>query len=364
MNQPFWQRTAFWGITYRELMWAGVFYLVSVLMYDGALSISERSWAGGKSLRQVQLEYLPQILINYFFKILLTLPTWWLFFRKLAHWPLERKAWLHLVAAPLHVYLSLRGFYAVADVYGIGHLQGYGQVWDLYISLLFYILQFGIFHAYSYHQNLQRQQKLEAELRQAALQSELAALKAQINPHFLYNTFNTISASVPPELEHTRELLAELADMFRYQLRASKTDFVTVREEVDFAKKYLDLEKARFGDRLRVHIHVAADAADAKIPPMILQPLVENSVKHGIASLIEGGEVSISVLRKNGLLLFEISDTGVGMNHNLKGINRAESEGIGLKNTQLRLEKMLGAQLRISQNQPRGTKIEFEIKQA
>ncbi|AEI51924.1 sensor histidine kinase [Runella slithyformis] len=364
MNRPFGQRTAFWGITYRELMWAGVFYLVSVLMYDVALSLSERSWAGGKSLIQVQLEYLPQILINYLFKILLTLPTWWLFFRKLAPRPLERKAWLHLAAAPLHVYLSLRGFYAVADAFGIGHLEGYGQVWDLYISLLFYILQFGIFHAYSYHQNLQRQQKLEAELRQAALQSELAALKAQINPHFLYNTFNTISASVPPELEHTRELLAELADMFRYQLRATKTDFVTVREEVDFAKKYLDLEKARFGDRLRVDIHVAPDAADAKIPPMILQPLVENSVKHGIASLIEGGEVRINVLQKNGALLFEISDTGVGMNHSLKGSSPAESEGIGLKNTQLRLEKMLGAQLRISQNQPRGTKIEFEIKQA
>ena len=358
MRASFWERTIFWGITRRELAWVGLFYICSLLLYDLSISISEMSWPRGKTINTIFLDYLPQILINYSFKILFTIPLWWLFFKQLRTLPLERKIWLHLLTAPLYVYVSITIFYAIADAFKIGHLRGYGQIWDIYITFLLYIVQFGIFHAYSYHKNLQRQQQLEAALRQATIQAELTALKAQINPHFLYNTFNTISASVPPEQEHTRELLAELADMFRYQLQASKTEFVTVAEEVAFAKKYLDLEKARFGDRLRVHVSVAADAANAQILPMILQPLVENSVKHGISSLIEGGEVRINVFRQNGSIHFEVSDTGVG----IKTQHLADGDGIGLKNTRLRLEKMYNTPLQIAQNHPKGTKISFSIK--
>jgi two-component system, LytTR family, sensor kinase len=358
MNAQFWQRTAFWGISYRELAWVLVFYMVSVVLYDFSISISERAWNPKIPLGQILLSYITQIFLNYFFKIALTLPLWWLFFRRLVHLSLYQKMWLHVFTAPIYVYFSIKSFYWIADLVGIGHLRGYGQIWDYYISFLLYIVQFGIFHAYAYHRHLQRQQKLEAELRQATIQAELTALKAQINPHFLYNTFNTISASVPPEQEHTRELLAELSDMFRYQLQASKVELVTVAEEVAFAKKYLDLEKARMGERLQVQVEMAPEVGDAPILPMILQPLVENSVKHGISPLIEGGVVRIVIAEKNGFIQFEISDTGVGMPPQ----NTTTDGGIGLKNTQLRLEKMYGTHLTISQNQPRGTRIFFEVK--
>ena len=357
MTPSFLQQTAFWGITYRQLAWVGFFYVCSAILYDMSISISELGYSGSKPFLILMMNYVPQILFNYCFKILFTLPVWWLFFRELVHLSLEKKVWLHLLTGPLYVYVSISAFYFVADAFSIPRLRGYGQIWDIYISFLLYIVQFGIFHAYHYHKNLQRQQQLEAALRQATIQAELTALKAQINPHFLYNTFNTISASVPPEQEHTRELLAELADMFRYQLQASKVELVTVAEEVAFTQKYLDLEKARFGDRLRLHISVAPEVANAQMLPMILQPLIENAVKHGISPLIEGGEVRLNVFRQDNRIHFEVSDTGGGINQNW-----GKSDGIGLKNTQLRLEKMYGTQLQITPNRPQGTKISFSIK--
>jgi len=198
---------------------------------------------------------------------------------------------------------------------------------------------------------------LEGELRQAALKSELAAIKAQLNPHFLYNVFNAINASVPAENEKTRDMIAQLSDLFRYQLQASQQELVPLREELDFVKKYLDLEKARFEDRLKIQIKVPQELMEEKIPPMLLQPLVENSVKHGLSSLIEGGTISISIFKEDGKLKFEISDTGIGIENKTEAFDK----GIGLTNTKLRLQKMYQAQLELLDNTPQGLKIRFAL---
>ena len=217
-------------------------------------------------------------------------------------------------------------------------------------------MQFGIFHAYAHYRDLQQQRIQEVQLRELAVKSELTALKAQLNPHFLYNVFNTISASVPPQQERTRELLAELADLFRYQLQASRSDEATVRDEIAFVRQYLDLEKARFGDRLRVSFDVDDDTLDCVLPPMLLQPLVENSVRHGVASLIDGGDVRVSIHRKSDQLHVQVADTGVGMNNSTETGN-----GVGLTNTRLRLEKMYSAELVITPNLPHGVVVRFAI---
>jgi LytS/YehU family sensor histidine kinase len=268
---------------------------------------------------------------------------------------LARRVLLHVVFLPVFIVTWQGVYYLISDTIGIGRLRDSGQVWDTYIGGLFYLVQFGIYHAYAYYRDYQRQRIREIELRELAVKSELSALKAQLNPHFLYNVFNTISATVPPALEHTRELLADLADLFRYQLQASKTDFVTVGDEVAFLQKYLDLEKARFGDRLQVIFDVPEAVLDAKIPPMLLQPLVENAVRHGIAPLIEGGEVRIKITEQNGQLQVTVTDTGAGMNGNVNGT------GFGLANTRLRLEKMYGSELIVTANQPHGVVIDFAI---
>lgn len=355
-DQPmYWNRIVFWGITYRQLAGVFVLYVMVMLMYDIALSISQQEWSEQPMFADA-LDYLPRIALEYGMKLLFTAPIWYLLFVHLREWPLLRRLSLHLVLLPVFIVVWQTVCYLVLDALGVGRMRGNGQVWDTYISSLFYLVQFGIFHAYAYYRDYQQQQIKEAELRELAVKSELTALKAQLNPHFLYNVFNTISATVPPELEHTRELLAELADLFRYQLQASRTELVMVREEVAFLQKYLALEKARFGDRLRVVFHVPEEVMTARIPPMLLQPLVENAVRHGIAPLIEGGDVRVQVIERECQLQVSVSDTGVGL---LNG--KANGFGVGLANTRLRLEKMYGSELIVEANHPSGVRVRFEI---
>jgi len=339
----------------RPLLLVLSMYVIAALFYGGVLSISQREWAK-VSLPDYFIGELPRVFLDYGLKLLFTIPIWYLLFVRLRHWSLVRRVSLHIILLPLFIVIWQSVYYAISDAVDIRRLRDSGQVWDTYIGTLFYLVQFGIFHAYAYYRDLQQQRIREIQLRELAVKSELTALKAQLNPHFLYNVFNTISASVPPAQERTRELLADLADLFRYQLQASRTDEATVRDEINFVQKYLDLEKARFGDRLRVQFNVADEVLDCLLPPMLLQPLVENSVRHGISSRIDGGEVHVSIHRKQDELRIEIADTGVGMNNSTETGN-----GVGLTNTRLRLEKMYGTELVITENQPHGVVVRFAV---
>ena len=270
-------------------------------------------------------------------------------------------AWTRLMATALLVppalYLARAGRYELYDALGRWHLEGTSAVWDWYIPLLFLYFQFGCYFAYAAIRENQRKVVVEGELRQAALKSELAAIKAQLNPHFLYNVFNSINASLPPGSETTREMVSRLADLFRYQLRASRADRVPLRDELAFVATYLELEHARFGDRLRVHLNAAPELLDRPVPPMLLQPLVENSIKHGLASLLEGGSVRVDIFPDGDRIRFRIADTGVGVADKTSLFGR----GVGLTNTKLRLEKGYGAALEILDNDPRGLVIQFSL---
>ncbi|AQG80585.1 sensor histidine kinase [Spirosoma montaniterrae] len=350
-----WNRTAFWGITYRQLALVLGMYAAAILLYTVSLTISQQTWSK-QSFGADFLAYLPRNTFEYGLKLLLTAPVWYLLFVRLRYWPLFHRVLLHVVLLPLFIMVWQSTYYAIADAFKLGRLRDSAQIWDTYIGALFYLVQFGVFHAYAYYRDYQQQRIREVELRELAVKSELSALKAQLNPHFLYNVFNTISATVPPAQEHTRELLADLADLFRYQLQASRTDLVTVADEIAFVRKYLDLEKARFGDRLRVYFDVSDDVLNQPMPPMLLQPLIENSVRHGIAPLIDGGDVLIKIDRQNGHLAVEVADTGVGLNG-----SAISGNGVGLANTRMRLSKMYGHELHISPVQPHGLRVQFEI---
>lgn len=345
------------GIRIVEILAFFAFYLFFALSYYVTLWINRQGFKSENDPLFSIRSFLDSGGLDYFLKLLLTIPIWWLLFRKLRHWKIKNRLLLHIIFLPLFVYGWQQTYYAISDSLGWGHLRGIFAIWDIYIPGLFYVLQFGILHAYNYFRENQRKLRLEGELRQAALKSELSAIKAQLNPHFLYNIFNTINASVPPKQEKTRKLIAELSDLFRYQLQASRTEFVALEEELAFVKKYLDLEKERFGDRLSINIRVAEEALIEKVPPMILQPLVENSIKHGLATLIEGGSIDIDIRKKDGKLCFVISDTGVGIEDKQEALN----SGVGLSNTRLRLEKMYQSKLHLLDNTPKGLKIEFSI---
>lgn len=300
-----------------------------------------------------------QIGIDYGLKGLFTLPIWWLLFRKLSHWPLWQKLLLHIGLLPVFVKGWQLVYYQVCEWLNMGHLHGSGEWWDIYIPTLFYVLQFGVFHAYDYYHRLQIVHLHQAELRETALQNELSALKAQINPHFLYNAFNTINASVPAGHETTRELVASLADLFRYQVWASRQEVAPFGVEVGFIRQYLKLEQARFGDRLRIHFDVDPDTEDCPVPPMLLQPLLENAVRHGIGPLVEGGDVTLSARMNAGRLEVEVTDTGPGIQPG--ALEKAGGTGIGLYNTRRRLALIYGAELHISSIEPHGARISFTI---
>lgn len=262
------------------------------------------------------------------------------------------------ILIPILVYFSREIRYEVIDALEMGRLTGTGEIWDLYIPWLFMCIQFGCYFAYQYFKENQLKLRTENELRQAALTSEIAAIKAQLNPHFLYNIFNTINASLPPENEKTRDMVAQLSDLFRYQLMATKSDLVPLSDEIEFITKYLDLEKARFEDRLVYMIDIAPELKQLKIPPMLLQPIVENCIKHGLANQIDQGKITIKVREsQKNRLLFTISDNGSGASN----VTNLLGSGVGLTNTAFRLEKIYGSTLKFSPNTPSGLIVEFWI---
>ncbi|WP_106793461.1 sensor histidine kinase [Aquimarina sp. Aq78] len=356
MKKPFLQRRIF-DVRIVELIVFSSIYLFFASAYHIALWINRGGYTQEDNILFDPISFMDDSGLGYTLKLIITLPIWWLLFRKLKIWSIKEKLLLHLILLPSFVIIWQQLYSVFSNVFGFFYLQGPAQIWDIYLPALFYILQFGIFHSYQYHVDNQKKIKVEGELRAVALKSELSALKAQLNPHFLYNVFNTISASVPPENEKTRHLIAELSDLFRYQLQASQVEKVPLKEELDFVKKYLALEKERFEERLQIEIDVDENVMEEMIPPMLLQPLVENSVKHGLASLIDGGKVSITISKNEDKLFFEIADTGVG----IKNKEKIFGKGIGLTNTKMRIEKMYNSTLQLSDNIPQGLKVNFVI---
>ena len=186
----------------------------------------------------------------------------------------------------------------------------------------------------------QEQEKREQELILNASRSELKALRAQINPHFLFNALNAIAGLIEKQPAKAEETVERLAEVFRYTLRRSESEWVRLGDEMDFIQAYLEIEQARFGERLHVSIEVAQEVADARIPAMIVQTLVENAIKHGVASIRGPGFVEIRAFRSDSGLVIEILDNGPGFEETdpLQTAQSEKSTGYGLRNVRERLD--------------------------
>jgi LytS/YehU family sensor histidine kinase len=176
---------------------------------------------------------------------------------------------------------------------------------------------------------------VEARLREEAARAELAALQARINPHFFFNTLNTITSLLDDDPRRAQEVVQTLADLFRYTFKVTDAAPVPLREELEFTRGYLEIEQARFGDRLRVSWDVEDEASRVSVPGLILQPLVENAVAHGIAPLARGGRLTISGRLGDGRLRLEVADDGAGLSNAAGDLVR---DGHGLGNVRRRLE--------------------------
>jgi len=182
-----------------------------------------------------------------------------------------------------------------------------------------------------------REQKRELQL--LASRAELKALRAQINPHFLFNALNAIAGLIPTQPELADRTVEELAQVFRYTLRKSDTEWVRLDEEIEFVGAYLRVEQARFGDRLRVVFNLDPQAGAIPIPAMCVQPLVENAVKHGASIAENGGMVRFSASLDGQVLRLEICDNGPGFP---AGFSLTNSDGHGLRNVAERLRGYYG----------------------
>lgn len=174
-------------------------------------------------------------------------------------------------------------------------------------------------------------QSREAVLLQQVTEAELRALRAQINPHFLFNSLNTVADLIVRDPVRAETMTLRLASVFRHVLAHSSRPLTTVRDEIEFLRAYLYIEEARFGDRLQVEIAVDAAAAGEAVPSLILQPLVENALKHGLAPKPGPGHLSIAVTAEENFLRLRVEDDGMGLG------GRRESHGVGLANVEERL---------------------------
>jgi two-component system LytT family sensor kinase len=211
------------------------------------------------------------------------------------------------------------------------------SLWTLTVVLLATVLAVAtpikIWNNARIEHRLQEQEKL-------LLAAKIEALASQISPHFLFNTLTSISSLIRTQPETARMLITKLSGLLRRFMR-STDHFVTLREELASIDEYLAIEVVRFGPQLRVDKQISAETLDVIVPSMILQPLVENSIKHGLARKVGGGRITIRTLRRDGHAVIEIHDDGLGMSE--ERLEKAFGGGIGLSNVNERLRTIYGA---------------------
>src|SRR5207248_6228978 len=192
------------------------------------------------------------------------------------------------------------------------------------------------------------------------LAAKIEALLNQINPHFLFNTLASISSLIRTEPDTARMLITKLSGLLRRLMR-STNHFVTLREELESIDEYLDIEVVRFGPQLKVVKQISPDTLDVIVPSMILQPLVENSIKHGLSRKVGEGRITIRSVLENGHAIIEVNDDGLGMTE--ERLERALGGGIGLSNVNERLRTIYGAgcQLKLTSVPGQGTCARVEI---
>jgi signal transduction histidine kinase len=204
------------------------------------------------------------------------------------------------------------------------------------------------------YDHAREQAELAARAREEATRSQLAALQAQLNPHFLFNSLNTVASLVRTDPRRAEATVENLARILRRTLDRSAKSAILLSDELDYLRAYLSIEQERYGSRLAVDWNVDPAALGLLVPPMTLQPLVENSLKHGLSKKLEGGHVRIAVSRRNGTLLMQVDDDG-------PGFARDARDGTGLGNLRQRLATLYGGAASVRVNGARGASVTLEI---
>jgi two-component system, LytTR family, sensor kinase len=211
-------------------------------------------------------------------------------------------------------------------------------------SLMVYGVIVGVSHAIAYYHESQERKLKAAQLETRLVEARLKTLEAELHPHFLFNTLHAISTLVHRDPENADRMISRLSDLLRITFDRSGEPKVSLKEETEFLQKYLDIEQTRFQDRLTVSMKVDPEAFDGEVPRMILQPIVENAIKHGIAGRNGGDHVQITAGKEGERLWMQVRDNGGGLQiRTLKALRT----GVGLSNTRARLDCLYGRHYRL-----------------
>ena len=272
-----------------------------------------------------------------------------------ARLPIERSNWIRsaLLHIPISIVLSvaLTAMGRVLIWLNFGYRMGKPLTFEsvtrfvignfsegLGIYMLIALTSYAVNYYRRYREGQLRTLQLEAQLSQAQLQ----ALKMQLHPHFLFNTLHSISALLTRDIESARKMITRLGDFLRLTLENSGSPEVTLQQEIEFLSCYLEIERIRFQDRLVTRIDLGEQTLDARVPNLILQPIVENAIRHGIAPRSTPGLIEIEAKQQNGILRIQVRDNGPGLSEH-RTSETLLKKGLGLTNTETRLKRLYGA---------------------
>jgi sensor histidine kinase YesM len=248
----------------------------------------------------------------------------------------------------------------------------YGQLFPEFILMNFhgnylvYWMVVGIQNLIAFYNEYRERELLAAKLKGQLTDARLQALKNQLHPHFFFNTLNAISALMYRSPKEAGRMISQLGDLLRVSLKQDESHEIALKEELEFLQSFLQIHQTLMGKRLQIKWNIEPETLDALVPNLILQPLIENAIHHGVAPLEEGGTVTICAARRNGKLLLEVIDDGLGFgakiisaasrsNHNL-GNNGCGGSGIGIANTRARLEHLYSGEHQFSVGELAGSR--------
>lgn len=318
----------------------------------------------GSLMHEMRDIYVLILLLGAYAGFLLTVPLRYLYRRI---WDVS--PWLLIIVVLAASYVSA-ALWAVIDNATYWEIYKFGftpdSKWFYFKNTIakFYIMLSwsGLYFGTKYYQMLQDEKQKALVATSMAHQAQLKMLRYQLNPHFLFNTLNAISTLIlVQENDLANRMMSKLSLFLRFSLDNEPIKKIPLEREIDALMLYLDIEKVRFDDRLKVTLDIGDDVKQALVPSLFLQPLIENSVKYAIAKLEEGGEITITARRDGESLLIVVADNGPGCTKPLDSLS--EQGGVGLANTRERLQALYGRNysFTLADNTPRGLRIEIRI---
>jgi signal transduction histidine kinase len=286
-----------------------------------------------------------------------------LFVFAIRRWPLD---WQHLATRlPLHLALTLGAVVAKYAIYlpVRARLTGFEQpfVQGVAVSAISEAIAFGcvaaVLHAIEFYRRYRERETYSLQLQARLSDAQLRALRAQLNPHFLFNTLNAATTLLHRDPDGADAMLTRLGELLRLTLRAAPEHETTVSEEVALLDRYLAIMQIRFSDRVTVRRNVDPRVDDALVPAFVLQPIVENAFEHGVARLQRPGQIEIDVRPADDMLVLSVRDNGTGLS------DSDEGSGVGLANTRRRLAELYGgdASLSLTSSPATGTNVEVRL---